>query len=220
MNKQEILQKAEEFAKGFFQGEATGHDWWHTFRVCKLALRIAEQEGAVDLFIIEMAALLHDVSDYKLHNNDEERGKLFLTAWLDKIKISNDDREKIVYIIENMSFDKSLEGKKIKKSKEFMIVEDADRLDALGAIGIARTFAVGGNKGRQIYDSNIKPRDELSREEYINKKKATTINHFYEKLLLLKDLMNTETAKRMALERHQFMEVYLERFFKEWNGEK
>lgn len=213
MNKQEIINKTAEFAKKFFEGEASGHDWWHTERVWKTARYLAQKENA-DMFAVEMSALLHDVADWKLNNGDEKAGLLKVRKWLEQNDVEKKDCEHILNIIDRMSFSKETEGKKIDTPEGF-VVQDADRLDAIGAIGISRTFAFGGNRGREIHNPDEKPKTIKSVEQY-KSSQTTSINHFYEKLLLLKDLMNTDTAKKIAEDRHVFMEKYLEEFHKEW----
>lgn len=207
-----ILQKTGEFIKNIFENEGSGHDWWHVLRVKNLALHIAEIEGG-DTFLVEMAALLHDLDDWKLTGDSEmEQTK----DWLHQMNLSPEQTEKILQIISEVSF-KGAGVSTPVSSLEAAIVQDADRIDAIGAIGIARTFAYGGHKGRLLYDPAINPKIHESFEEYKNND-APTINHFYEKLLLLKDRINTDTAKKMAEERHCYMESYLERFFNEWEG--
>ncbi len=221
MDQNTILKKTEEYVRKTLEGEGSGHDWWHIDRVRNLALQIAKEEKDVTLYIVEMAALLHDIGDPKLHQGDTTVAPKLIGSWLDTVNVEDFVKKDVLYITTNLSFSKSLEGKEIQKSKEFMVVQDADRLDAAGAIGIARAFAFGGYKGRIMYDPNVKPNENLTAEEYVGGgKNAPTINHFYEKLLLLKDLMNTETAKKMAEDRHQFMEQYLQQFYAEWKGEK
>ena len=207
-----ILEKTRSYVRSTFENESSGHDWWHIFRVKNLALRIAETEGG-NLFLIEMAALLHDLDDWKLIKSEQN---LRVKPWLRKMETSDLISKNILEIIEQVSF-KGAEVETKAISLEAKIVQDADRLDAIGAIGIARTFAYGGNKGRLIYDPEIKPEMHKSFDAY-KKSSAPTINHFYEKLLLLKDLLNTQTAKKIAESRHRFMEDFLEQFYKEWNN--
>ncbi|MGB0428959.1 MAG: HD domain-containing protein [Bacteroidia bacterium] len=213
MTKQERLEKTAEYIKSEFSGEGTGHDWWHIVRVWNLATKLAKLENA-NLYITEMAALLHDLDDWKFNELDEPVKAI---AWLNKIGEETDTQEHIIKIIKNVSY----KGAGVKTSMttiEGKCVQDADRLDALGAIGIARTFAYGGYKGNEIYNPNIKPTLHQSFEDYKNKS-THTINHFYEKLLLLKDRMNTDSAKQLANERHAFMMVFLDEFYNEWKGE-
>jgi len=215
MNKKEIIKKTESFVKKHLKGDVTGHDWWHIDRVRKMALRIAKKEKNVDLFVVQLAALLHDIADWKFHGGDETIGIKLAEEWLKRLKVEKNVIERVCEIIREISF-KGAEVKSKMKTKEGMIVQDADRLDAIGAIGIARCFATGAKLNREIYNPEIKPRLHKTFEEY-KKAKSTSINHFYEKLLLLKDLMNTKTAKKIAEKRHKFMEQFLDRFFKEWN---
>lgn len=210
--KERLILETESFIKKEFAQEGSGHDWWHIYRVRKLALHIHETEGG-DRFVIEMAALLHDLDDWKIKQNNTSNRTL---AWLKKCQLSNEEQKRILAIVDEVSF-KGAGVKTAAKSIESKIVQDADRLDAIGAIGIARTFAYGGNKNRLIYDPKVKPEMHQSFEDYKNNS-APTINHFYEKLLLLKDLLNTETAKEIALDRHRFMEEFLQRFFNEWEA--
>ena len=208
----QVLRQTGEYIEILFANEESGHDWWHIHRVRNLALKIAETEGG-SRFIIEMAALLHDLDDWKI-NGDEKGGRA--VAWLKNIKASENEIQKIKEIIDQVSY-KGAGVSTNATSIEAKIVQDADRLDAIGAIGIARTFAYGGNKGRPIYLPQIKPELHNDFESY-KKGTAPTINHFYEKLLLLKKRLNTRTAIEMAEKRHIFMEEFLEQFFLEWNN--
>ncbi|AIK35834.1 HD domain-containing protein [Bacillus pseudomycoides] len=214
MKKQEKIQKTVAFVRNILETDASGHDWYHIERVHKLALSLSEKEGG-DRFVIEMAALLHDVADEKL-NESEEAGMKKVSDWLEGLNVTEEENEHILHIIMNMSY-KGGHGGKVS-TLEGKIVQDADRLDALGAIGIARTFAYGGAKGRLMYDPNIPPREEMTKEEY-RKNDDPSLNHFYEKLLKLKDLMNTDAAKREAEIRHRYMEEFIEQFMKEWNAQ-
>ncbi|PEJ29062.1 MULTISPECIES: HD domain-containing protein [Bacillus] len=214
MKKQEKIQKTVAFVRNILETDASGHDWYHIERVHKLALSLSEKEGG-DRFVIEMAALLHDVADEKL-NESEEAGMKKVSDWLEGLNVTEEETEHILHIIMNMSY-KGGHGGKVS-TLEGKIVQDADRLDALGAIGIARTFAYGGAKGRLMYDPNIPPREEMTKEEY-RKNDDPSLNHFYEKLLKLKDLMNTDAAKREAEIRHRYMEEFIEQFMKEWNAQ-
>lgn len=214
MNKTEIIQKTERFIESEFRSEGSGHDWFHVDRVRKMALRIGEQE-ACDLFIVEMAALLHDLDDWKLNGAESQSGSK-TKKWLDIIELEAEIALHILKITEEVSF----KGAGIEtpvQSMEAAVVQDADRLDAIGAIGIARTFTYGGHKSRLIYDPSISPVLHDDFQEYKNNT-APTINHFYEKLLLLKDRMNTETARTIAGQRHQFMSDYLSQFYEEWEA--
>jgi len=217
MNKETIIQKTIDFVKEVLSDAEGGHDWWHIYRVWNLSKYIAKTEN-VDMFIVELGALLHDIADSKFHDGDEEIGSRKAREFLSSLNV---DKEVIVHIeniIANISF---RGGKHIQKFKspELDVVQDADRLDAMGAIGIARTFNYGGYRGREIYNPEIKPNLNMAKEEYKNSN-APTLNHFYEKLLLLKDRMNTNTGKSMAKHRHKFMEQFLDEFYKEWNSEQ
>lgn len=223
LNQKNVLRKTFQFAQDFFGKEKTGHDWWHTYRVYKLALQIASREGG-DLFIIEMSALLHDIGDYKFFNGDEEAGKRFVYNYLHSISLPLEIIEKIVNISTSVSFMKTLlpENKlKLEENNvenlEYLIISDADRLDAMGAIGIARAFTYGGYYHRPIYDPDIPLNPNISREEY-KTTESPSINHFYEKLLKLKNMIYTSYGKKLALKRHRFLEQYLKQFFAEWEG--
>ncbi len=226
MNKKEIIEKTELFVKQTLSKDSTGHDWWHIHRVRNLTKRIARHEGA-DIFIVELAALLHDIGDYKFFQGDEEAGVVKVREWLSSLEISPSLIDKIVEITSQISFMHTLpdkgkvKGKKnsavLTLSKELMAVTDADRLDAMGAIGIARAFTYGGFFNRPIYDPAIKPSKSITKEEYKNTE-APSINHFYEKLLKLKDMMYTKLGRKMAKRRHRFLNLYLKHFFKEWKG--
>jgi len=217
VDKQNIIQKTTDFVKISLSDAEGGHDWWHIYRVWKTAKHIAQYED-VDLFVVELGALLHDIADSKFHDGDEEIGPLKAREFL----LSQQVNLEIIAHVENIITNISFKGGKLPqrfKSPELDVIQDADRLDALGAVGIARTFNYGGHKGRSIYNPGIKPNLNLTKEEYKNST-APTLNHFYEKLLLLKDRMNTETGKQMAEERHAFMLDFLDQFYKEWDGEK
>lgn len=217
MNKEEIIDKTESFVRDSLAGAEGGHDWWHIQRVWNLSKHIAQTEKA-DIFVVELGALLHDIADSKFHEGDEEKGPEIAREFLDSLSVDTMVIDHIVRIISNISF----KGGKVKRtfsSSELDIIQDADRLDAIGAIGIARTFNYGGFRNRELYNPGIKPDLNMSKEEYKNSN-APTMNHFYEKLLLLKDKMNTETGRVLARKRHDFMLLYLEEFFSEWNGEK
>lgn len=213
---QDPIQQSREMIKNKLMGEGTGHDWYHIERVYKLAEHIAEKEGDVDIFIVRMGALLHDIADHKFHDGDETVGPKVAMEWLESVKVRPERMKKIVDIVKEISF-KGLDVPTPMSTKEGQIVQDADRIDAIGAIGIARTFAYGGNKNRPIYDPNIKPVCHDSFAAY-KTSTAPTINHFYEKLLHLKDKMNTKAGKQIAEERHAFMENFLEQFYKEWGS--
>lgn len=215
MNNKEIIFQTEQFIKNKLQGEGSGHDWWHVYRVWKNAVHLGAIEGA-DLFAVELAALLHDIADWKFNDGDEEEGPNQAGIWLRSIGVDEPTVGHVCSIIRGLSF-KGANVESNMATLEGRIVQDADRLDAIGAIGIARTFAYGGYKGREIYNPSIKPVRHNSFEEY-KSNTAPTLNHFYEKLLLLKDLMNTETAKKLAEGRNKFMEEFLDKFYKEWEG--
>jgi uncharacterized protein len=211
MSRDQVINKTIDFVKAKLEGDSSGHDWWHIYRVWNLSKRIQKKEGG-DLFIIEMAALLHDVADWKFYDN-EESGLAVVREWLVKVEILKEPAEKIIDIIRNVSYKGAgvadqmniIEGK---------VVQDADRIDAIGAIGVARTFAFGGKFGSEMHNPAEKIKLHNNFEEY-KSSKGTTINHFYEKLLLLKDRMNTKTAKKIAIERHNYMEVFLRQFYDE-----
>ncbi|RKY98225.1 MAG: phosphohydrolase [Candidatus Hydrothermota bacterium] len=217
MDKERVIKQTAEFVRKRLEGEPTGHDWWHVYRVWKMAVKIAENERDVDLFIVQLGALLHDIADWKFHGGDISVGPKLAREWLEKLNVDEKTIAHVCEIVESVSFKGAGVNSK-PKSKEAMIVQDADRLDAIGAIGIARCFATGAKLNREIHNPKAKPKLHRTFEEY-KKSNSTSINHFYEKLLLLKDMMNTETAKRLAEGRHKFMEQFLERFFKEWEGE-
>ncbi len=210
-----VIEKIRDFAQSFFEDEGSGHDWWHVYRVWETAKRLASAEGA-DSTIVQIAALLHDVSDWKLHGGDEQKGlqriRELLAEDLDPASI-----EKVCDIISKISY-KGAGVATPMGSLEGQVVQDADRLDAIGAMGIARAFAYGGHQGRLIYHPEHNPEMHDSFEAYKNNS-GPSINHFYEKLLLLKDRMNTPTGRKIAEQRHRLMEQYLMQFFKEWNGE-
>lgn len=214
---QQIIQKTKDYVEEKFNGEGTGHDWWHMYRVWKLASHIAQSESKADSFIVELGALLHDIADWKFNDGDMEAGPRAARDWLESLGVSDEVIQKVEDIVRNVSF-KGANVQQNMKSLEGKIVSDADKLDAIGAIGIARTFAYGGGHGTPIYDPAIKPVQHDSFEDYKNSK-SHTINHFYEKLLLLKDKLYTKTAKQFAEHRHKYMERYLEEFYKEWEGE-
>lgn len=210
----ELIRKTINLVKEKLEGTESGHDWFHIERVWKLSLKIQEKEGG-DKLIIELAALLHDIADPKFHNGDETLATKIVRNFLTEQNLDPSVMEKVIFIIENMSF-KNRNDAPENLPLELKIVQDADRLDAIGAIGIARTFNFGGYKNNLIYHPDIKPKLNQTKEEY-KKSNGTTINHFYEKLLLLKDLLNTDTAKNIANRRHQFMLQFLEEFYNEWN---
>jgi uncharacterized protein len=212
----EILHHTEQLIRDRLAGDSSGHDWWHIDRVRRNALRIAREERA-DLFVVELAALLHDVADWKFHEGDDTVGPRVAQEWLLQNEVPTETIELVCEIIASLSFKgagvptemRTLEGK---------CVQDGDRLDAIGAIGIARAFAFGGHFGRAIHEPDVPPQQHQSFAEY-KSKNGPTINHFYEKLLLLKDRMQTATGCRLADQRHLYMQQYLDQFFREWNAE-
>jgi uncharacterized protein len=210
-----MIQTTERFVQQQLGADATGHDWFHVDRVRKSALYICKKETKGDPFIIELAALLHDIPDEKLNETIEE-GQEKLASFLQTLQLTTEQKNQITGIINTISY-KGGKGPELSMI-EAKIVQDADRLDAIGAIGVARAFAYGGKKGQPIYDRGVVVREEMTLEEYRNGK-SSSINHFYEKLLKLTGLMNTETAIKMARSRQQFMELFLEEFYKEWNGQ-
>tara|TARA_R110001583_G_scaffold48896_2_gene153003 strand:- start:5542 stop:6195 length:654 start_codon:yes stop_codon:yes gene_type:complete len=216
MNREDIINRTVDFVKTVLADAEGGHDWWHIYRVWKSAKQIAQSEE-VDLFVVELGALLHDIADSKFHEGDETVGPRLAREFLQSIKVDEETITHVENIITNISFKGGNLEQKFK-SAELDVIQDADRLDALGAIGIARTFNYGGHKNREIYNPEIKPNLNMTKEEYKNSD-APTLNHFYEKLLLLKDRINTESGKRMAEQRHEFMNIYLEQFYMEWEGE-
>lgn len=213
--RQKIIREVADEVKQKLKDEGSGHDWWHIVRVWNMAKHIGTSES-VDVFVVELAALLHDIADWKFHDGDDTVGPKIARQILEKHSVPAETIEHVCDIIVSMSF-KGAGVKTEMKTLEGKVVQDSDRLDAIGAIGVARTFAYGGHKNRLMYDPNKKPSMHQSKEEYF-KSESPTINHFYEKLLLLKDRMNTKTAKEIAEGRHRFMEEYLDRFFQEWDG--
>jgi uncharacterized protein len=209
------VEKVTDYLKTKFSDDVSGHDWHHLERVRRLSLYIAKQEGLTDLHSIELAALLHDVSDEKLNDN-RESGQKKLENILLLLDLTDKEREKIQAVIASVSFKGGNET--AITEIEAKVVRDADRLDAIGAIGIARTFAYGGSKGNSLFNPELRVRENMTIEEYRNGE-TSTIHHFYEKLLKLKNLMCTETGRKLAEERHAFMENFLQQFFKEWNGQ-
>lgn len=217
MNDAQIIEKTIEYVRGELGEAEGGHDWFHIQRVFRNTLLIAREEK-VDVLVVSLAALLHDIADAKFHGGNEKIGPEKADSFMKSLKIPARTRKHVVKIIENISFKNSLSPKKKRfDSRELQVVQDADRLDAMGAIGIARAFSYGGYGGRKLYDPDIAPNPKMSKAEY-KESKGPTINHFYEKLLLLKDRMNTDTGKKLAEDRHQFMLDFLEEFYREWNG--
>lgn len=212
-----LVNITAEFVEKELTGAEAGHDWWHILRVWNNAKLIGQTENA-DMLVVELAALLHDIADAKFHGGDEEIGPKTAVNFLRSVNAPQDVTDQVELIIRHISFKSNLEGQQYF-SPELAVVQDADRLDAIGAIGIARAFTYGGFKGRELYNPAIEPNLNLTKEAY-KSNTAPTINHFYEKLLLLKDKMNTATGKHLAEERHRFMELYLHQFYAEWNGEK
>lgn len=216
MNKDEVISKTVEYVKAKLSEDlSAGHDWWHVYRVWRNAKYIAGIEKA-DSFVVELAALLHDIADWKFNNGDETIGGKVAREWLESLVLDKEIINHVCEIIDNSSFKGAGVENKIK-TLEGKILQDADRLDAIGAIGVARAFAYGGSKKSEMYNPDIKPEFHSTSEQYKNNK-SSTINHFYEKLLLLKDLMNTETAKKMAEDKHKFMELFISEFMSEWKG--
>lgn len=212
-----IIQQISNEVRARLEGEGSGHDWWHVERVWKMAQRIATQTKC-NLFIVELAALLHDIADWKFHNGDDQIGPKVAQDILQKYSVSKDDIDHVCQIIATMSF-KGAGVTSEMKTIEGQIVQDADRLDAMGAIGVARAFAYGGHKGRLLHHPDRKPVLHHSKEAYV-KDDGPTTNHFYEKLLLLKERINTSVAREIAEGRHKFMEEYLETFLREWEGQQ
>ena len=215
MTNAEIIEKTKEYVKDRLEGEGSGHDWWHILRVYNNALDIAKKEGNCDIFTVELAALLHDIADWKFNDGNLDKGSEIAGIFLSGLNVDEKIIEHVSDIIKNISF-KGANVKNTITTKEGMIVQDADRLDAIGAIGTGRAFAYGGFMKREMYNPDVPHEIHNTFEEYKNKN-GSTINHFYEKLLLLKDLMNTEKGKELAQERHDFMQKFLDEFYKEWN---
>lgn len=213
-----IVDLTAKHVKKTMYGEGTGHDWWHVYRVWNIAKKIAETEKDANVEVVELGALLHDIKDWKFSDGDMKAGKKATREWLENINADPKTIDSVCYIVENVSF-KGAGVKDRMKTLEGMIVQDADRIDAIGAIGIARCFAYGGYKSRQIYDPGIKPVLHKTFTAY-KLSNGTSLNHFYEKLLLIKKRMHTKEGKRIADERDRFMREYLDRFMKEWEGRK
>lgn len=208
-----IIEQTKAFVRQRLDGEGSGHDWWHVVRVYNNALDIAKHESGADNLVVALSALLHDVADHKFGFSDEDRRNI-IQEFLSNINVAADIIEQVVYIVNNISFKRGTNQHKMT-TLEGQIVQDADRLDAIGALGIARTFTFGGHFNRPMFDPEY-DRDAVTSEKNIS---SDTISHFYEKLLLLKDRMNTEYGRQKALKRHQIMEEYLSNFYAEWNGE-
>jgi uncharacterized protein len=215
-NNETLIEATKDYVRTTLTDAEGGHDWFHTLRVYNNSLLISKSEQ-VDSLVVALGALLHDIADSKFHEGDETIGPKTAREFLFKHNVDSSVIEHVIKIIENISFNKSLEIGEKFTSSELDIIQDADRLDAIGAIGIARCFNYGGFKNRKLFDPSIKPNMEMTKEEY-KKSTAPTINHFYEKLLLLSDKMNTKTGRSIAKQRHQFMEQYLDQFYAEWDG--
>lgn len=211
------VARTADFVREKLTGEGSGHDWWHVHRVWQIARHLADREGA-DMIVVELAALLHDIADWKFNDGDTRAGGKAAAEWLQTMEVDPGITSHVVQIVNGISFKGAGVADNLP-TLEGQVVQDADRLDAMGAIGIARTFAYGGHKGREIYNPDTKVMMAKDFEEY-KKAGQTSINHFYEKMLLLKDRMNTRSGKEMAGDRHLFMEIFLEEFFAEWQGKK
>ena len=212
-----LIGKTAEYVRSLLVGEGSGHDWWHIYRVWKMSVRIAKEENA-NLLVVELGALLHDIADWKFNDGDEEVGPAKARAWLQSLMVDEEVIAQVCQIVRDISY-KGAGVATPMPTIEGQVVQDADRLDAIGAIGIARTFAYGGSKAREMYNPDQSPVLHQSFEQY-KMGNGSTINHFYEKLLLLKERMNTATAKRLAQHRHKVMEEFLDEFYLEWEGEK
>ena len=218
MSDRAIIDLTKAFVKETLKNSEGGHDWFHTLRVFNNAQHIAKGES-VDTDVVALGALLHDIADSKFHDGDETIGPKVAREFLFKHNVDSQVIEHVVDIINNISFKSSIDSPQKFTSLELDVIQDADRLDAIGAIGIARCFNYGGFKNRKLFDPSIQPNLNMSKEEYKNST-SPTINHFYEKLLLLKNKMNTKTGKQIAVQRHHYMEQFLEQFYAEWDGEK
>ncbi|HEY4161073.1 MAG TPA: HD domain-containing protein [Candidatus Saccharimonadales bacterium] len=218
LTQENIIKSTIEHVRAKFSGEGTGHDWWHMYRVWQLAKTIGAEEHGADMYVVELGALLHDIADWKFHDGDEEAGPKAAREWLESQQADDEVIRHVEQIIRTVSF-KGAGVASNMATLEGKIIHDADKLDAIGAIGIARTFAYGGANAREMYNPDIKPQAHQSFEAYKNSK-SHTVNHFYEKLLLLKDRMYTKTAKELAEQRHKYMEQFLDEFYAEWEGER
>ncbi len=214
-NNPEILEQTEKYVRSLLEGEGSGHDWWHIYRVANLAATIGARESA-DPYVTRLGALLHDVADWKFHDGDDAVGPRKAREWLESLDADAETIDRVAEIVTDISF-KGAGVVTTMRTLEGKVVQDADRLEALGAIGIARAFAYGGHANRVMYDPNVPPEMHANFTKY-KTSKGTTINHFYEKLLLLKDRMQTKTGRAIAEERHAYMEQFLEKFFSEWEG--
>lgn len=212
------IAKTAGYVKEKFSGEGTGHDWWHMYRVWQLSKTIGANEPEADMYIVELGALLHDIADWKFHDGNEEAGPVAAREWLESIEVDESVIAHIEDIIRTVSF-KGAGVASNMKTIEGKIIHDADKLDAMGAIGIARTFAYGGANNREMYNPDQQPETHDTFETY-KKSQGHTVNHFYEKLLLLKDRMYTQAAKKIAAERHTYMEAFLDEFYAEWDGKR
>jgi uncharacterized protein len=215
MNHDQMIQRTAAHVQAAMSDDTTGHDWWHVYRVWQTARRIGQREGA-DLFVVELAALLHDLGDHKFHDGDDTVAPRMTREWLGSIQAAPDVIDHVAEIVSNVSF-KGAGVPTPMQTLEGQVAQDADRLDAIGAVGIGRAFTWGGHKGRPMHDPTIKPEHHTSFDAYKSNTNPT-INHFYEKLLLLKDRMNTESARQIAAARHEFMEQFLEQFLAEWDS--
>lgn len=217
MDKENIIEATRKYVIGALEKAEAGHDWWHVMRVYNTSMAMA-QKMEVNETVVALASLLHDVGDSKFHDGDETVGPALIRTFLTSLPLAKDIFDEVMYIVENMSFKHSF-GFKGEKTLAFQVVQDADRLDAIGAIGVARAFSYGGFKGRPFYDPSIPPQQHVDGKSY-KASQTPTINHFYEKLLLLKDQMNTAQGRIMAEERHAFMLTFLEQFYGEWDGKR
>ena len=215
MNEQEIISAIAQEVRAKMEGESSGHDWWHVYRVWRMVKRIGAEEKA-EMFAVELAALLHDIADWKFHDGDDTVGPRVAREMLERHNVPEEVIARVCSIISEVSF-KGAGASEGPSTLAGMVVQDADRLDALGAIGIARAFAYGGHKNRVMHDPAMLPATHRTKEEY-RKNQSTAVNHFYEKLLLLRDRLNTPTARAIAEDRHAFLEAFLARFLEEWEG--
>jgi uncharacterized protein len=213
MDKEKIISDIRKYVEKELGIESSGHDWWHVYRVWNMSVKMCEKEGG-NLFVVQLVALLHDIGDWKISDDQEN----IIKGIMEKYGVEDDSIRNICKAVSEISF-KGKNSHVVPSSLEGKIVQDADRLDALGAVGIARTFSYGGYSNMSIYNPELKPDLDKTPEEF-KKAKGSVVNHFYEKLLLLKDLMNTDTGKMLAKDRHEFLEMYLKEFFAEWDGKK
>ena len=217
IDNEKMIEATQHYVMETLEKAEAGHDWWHVLRVYTTSLEMAQKMNA-DMTVVALASLLHDVGDSKFHDGDETIGPRMIREFLNTLPLDKNIFEEVMYIVENMSFKRSFDFKG-EKSLAFQIVQDADRLDAIGAIGIARAFSFGGFKGRPFYDPSIPPQQHDDGISY-KASQTPTINHFYEKLLLLKDQMNTTQGRTMAEKRHAYMLTFLEQFYAEWEGKR